>query len=1005
MSLTEFCIRRPVFTIVLSLILVVLGTIGFMRVPLRGYPRLDVPVVMIRTTNDGVSARVIESQITTPIENAVIGIAGLKQMKSVSRMGQSSVILNFNMGVNIDSAVNDVRNRLAKIGKVLPLGTETPVIQKRDPDRLQLAVLSVTDKHLNAMEITDKINRTILPIIEQTQGVANVELFNDREYALKVLLNPSRMAARHVTVNDMTDALTQQNVNVPSGQIKTKDRYYSVLSAGQLHNPQEFKHLVIRSDNGYLLRFGDVSDVRVAAENTDSSMRVNGQSAVGLSIYGAVNDNPITVIQAIHHRINQLNAQLPPSMHVRLVWDGTTFLKAALHEVYRDLAIAIILVVIVIALFLGSIRSAFVPVVTIPICLISACALIYVLGYSLNMFTLLALVLAIGLVVDDAIIMLENIYRHLESGLSAQQAAIVGSHEIVFAIIAMTLTLAAVYAPIGLSQGMTGIIFREFAFTLALTVIVSGFVALTLSPMMCARLLSYPSETKLDRFFNYLMRNYKKVLVRVLRHRWWVVSGLVASIFLGVWLVKSMPSALEPREDMGAFIVRIQAPSNASFDYINRYSKQVESILLKNSNVDKVMMMTNTTSGGFGFVILKPWSARKSSAKQIIQWFTKQTASIAGVNIRASNMSQIGGGGKYGDALRLTVRSNDSYQKIYQAVELLRKAVLKIPGFKAFDSDLQLNDQQYILHINHNLAAALKVNVADISDALRTMLGGAKVTTFEWGDRTYDVLLQVPEKKLNQLQIINQLTVRSAAGKMIPLSTLAHITTEVGPQKLPHDGRQRAATVTIQLSQNTSMGQAIPVIKRLGQSVLPAHYMIKFRGVAKQMLESRSATIFAFVLALIFIYLVLSAQFESFIDPFIILLTVPLSVVGALLTLKLIGIGLSIYTNIGFVTLIGLVAKHGILITEFANKACASGVSTIEAVIEASAKRLRPILMTTVAMVIGAVPLALASGAGAISRQQIGWVVVGGLLLGTAFSLLVVPVAYVMIKRYRNNYP
>lgn len=999
MSFTNFCIRRPVFTTVLSLILVVLGIIGFLRVPLRGYPRINVPVIMIQTTDTGVSASVIESQITTPIENDVIGSPGLSEMKSYSKTGRSRVILRYKMGVNIDAAVNDVRNRLARIDRTLPLGSESPVIQKRDPDDLQLAVLSVTDPHLNPMEITDKINRTILPAIEQVQGVANVDLFNDRTYVLKVLLNPSRMAADKVTVNDMTDVLRQQNVNVPSGQIKTQDRDYSVLSEGQLHAPTEFKNLIIRSDDGYLLRFGDVSKIRVSSDNTETAMRVNGKPAVGLSIYGTSDDNPLNVIVGIQKKVAQLNKTLPPSMHIHLVWNGTTYLKAALHEVYMDLAYAIILVVVVIAIFLGSIRSALIPVVTIPICLISACALIYVLGYSLNIFTLLALVLAIGLVVDDAIVMLENIYRHLETGLTPYEAAVVGSKEIVFAIIAMTLTLAAVYAPIGLTQGTTGIIFREFAFTLALTVIVSGFVALTLSPMMCAKLLVHAKETRLDRFFHRLMAGYQSILRQVIKRRLWVGIFLILLIGVGVWAYQILPSTLEPKEDTGAFLVSVTPPSNASFDYIDRYSKEVEAQLMKLPGVDKVMMMTGTTSGGFAFVILKPWDERKLTSEAVMKRFMQSASNIAGVTVSAFNMSQIGGGGKYGDAVRVVVRTNNSFEQLYKTMNDFRDILLKNSDFKTVTSDLVLNDQQYVLHVNRNLAASLKVNVADISDALRTMLGGAKVTAFEWGDRTYDVILQVPDKALRQLNIVDQLYVRSETGKMIPLSSLAHVSTQVGPHELPHEGRQRAATLTIQLNKDIDMGDALKTIRRLSKASLPAGDTIRFKGVAKQMIDSHSAMLWAFSLAMIFIYLVLSAQFESFRDPFIILLTVPLSIVGALVTLVLAGQSLSIYTNIGFVTLIGLIAKHGILITEFANQRLKEGVEKIDAVVEAATQRLRPIMMTTAAMVVGAIPLAFAAGAGAISRQEIGWVIVGGLLLGTVFSLFVVPVAYVMIKR------
>lgn len=994
MSFTEFCIKRPVFTTVLSLIIIVLGVIGFMRVPVRGYPDVNPPVVTIQTTYTGASASIIESQITTPIENDVIGTTGLKEMHSISQSGMSKVILHFNMNVNIDAAINDVRDRLSKITQQLPTGTDAPIIQKRDPDSLEMMVLSATDPNMSSMELTDYINRNIVPVLEQQLGVSNIDLFNDRDFSMQILLNPSKMAAHQVTVNDMTKVLEQQNVNVPTGQIKTADRYYSVLSQGQLGSQKAFNNLIIRDDNGYLLRFGDVAHVKVAAEDTDSAMRVNGKPAIGISIYALPSANPIQVADQLKHKLKKINQSLPEGLKLHVVWDNTVFLKASLTEVYEDLGFAILLVVIIVSLFLGSLRSAMVPIITIPICLIAACALIYVMGYSLNIFTLLALVLAIGLVVDDAIVMLENIYRHLENGMPAEKAAIVGSREIVFAIIAMTLTLAAVYAPIGFTSGTTGIIFRQFAFTLALTVLVSGFVALTLSPMMCARLLTHAKQTWVDRLFYRLMQSYKKLLTYMLNNRIWVLVFLLVIIVLGYFCFRSLPATLEPKEDTGAFMVKITPPANASFAYLNRYAKQVEADLQKMPGVKNVMMMVNTQQNGFAFVILKPWSDRKLSSEEIMKRFMKKASDIAGVTVSAFNMSQIGGGGKYGDAVRMVISTNYDYISLYNTVQKFISDLSQNPNVETVSSDLALNDQQYVLRINRSLAAALGVNIADVSDTLRTMLGGAKVTSFEWDNRNYDVVLQIPQDKLSQLEIINQLYVRSDKGKMIPLASLAKIETEVGPEQLPHEGRMRAATITIQLAKNFSMGQGMRVVEHDAKTLLPQGYHYGFKGVAKSMLESHHTMVWAFGLAIVFIYLVLSAQFESFKDPFIILLTVPFCIIGALFTLKMTGNDLSIYTNIGFVTLIGLIAKHGILITEFANHEIKQGKPLHEAIIEAASLRLRPILMTTAAMVIGAIPLAFAAGAGAISRQQIGWVIVGGLIFGTFFSLIVVPVAY-----------
>lgn len=994
MSFTEFCIKRPVFTTVLSLILIVIGILGFLRVPVRGFPRINSPVISITTNYSGASARIIESQITMPIENDVIGTSGLKYMHSYSRAGSSHVVLYFNLHENIDTALNDVRDRLSKISQQLPEGTDPPIVQKSDPNSVQLMVVSVTNPNMTPMELTDYINRNMLPSLEEQLGVSNIELYNARDFSMKILLNPSKMAAHQVTVNDMTDVLQQQNINVPTGEIKTTDRDYSVLNQGQLSNRSAFKNLIIRDDHGYLLKFGDVAKVRVAAEDTESAMRVDGKPSVGIAIYALSTANPIAVAAQLKKKLDEIDARLPEGMALKVVWDDTNYLKAALNEVYQDLAIAIVLVIVIVALFLGSLRSAVIPIVTIPICLISACALIYVMGYSLNVFTLLALVLAIGLVVDDAIVVLENIYRHLESGLSATKAAIVGSKQIVFAVIAMTITLAAVYAPIGFSTGVTGVIFRQFAFTLALTVLVSGFVALTLSPMMCARMLRYTQETYLDRLFKQFMDAYKRFLIKVLDHRRWVLVGLGVVIVLGYFCYQSLPNTLEPKEDTGAFMVSIHPPANASFDYVNRYSAEVGADLKKLPDVKNVMMMVSQEWGGFAFVTLKPWDQRHLSSEEIMTQFIKKASLIAGVTINAFNMSYIGGGGRYGDAVRMVITSDSSLNDLYNTVEKFKAAISKNPSFKNTTTDLTMDDQQYVLHVNRSLAAALGVNIADVSDALRTMLGGAKVTSFEWHNRSYDVMLQIPDDELSQLQIINQLYVRSKKGNMIPLASLAHVSTEVGPQQVPHDGRERAVTITAQLDKNYSMGQAVAYLQQQAQTLLPDDYSYHFSGAAKSLIDSHSTMLWAFILAIVFIYLVLSAQFESFRDPLIILLTVPFCIIGALFTLKLTGHDLSIYTNIGFVTLIGLISKHGILITEFARQKMKEGLGVYEAIVESAVLRLRPIVMTTAAMVVGAIPLVFAEGASAISRQQIGWVIAGGLLLGTFFSLVVIPVAF-----------
>lgn len=988
----------------------VVGIIGFLRIPIQGYPNINPPVVTVTTTEAGVSPSIIESQITSPIENDLVGMSGLEFMSSYSQQGKSRISLHYRLGVDINAAVNDIRDRLAKISKQLPNNADQPIIEKRDPDSLQTMVLALTNPKMSTMALTDYANRYLIPQIEQLLGVATVEMYNQRDYAMKILLNPIKMAANSVTVNDLTSILQQQNVNVPSGRIKSPERDYSVLTQEQLSSAVAFRHLIIRQENGYFLRFGDVARVRVGPENTDSAMRVNGKPAIGIGVYAEATANPIQVANEIQHTLTKLQRSLPQGMKIQVVWNETNFLQASLHTVYHDLLFAIVLVSLIVFLFLGSFRSAIIPIVTIQICLIGVCGLIYFLNYSINIFTLLAFVLAIGLVVDDAIVMLENIYRHVESGLSSFKAAIKGSTEIAFAILAMTLTLAAVYSPIGFATGMTGIIFREFAFTLALAVILSGFVALTLSPMMCARLLKLPkphnksvSDTiRLDYFFARLTNGYRQLLFRILNFRWLIVLILIVIAVSGYWCFRSIPTELSPKEDMGAFITTINPPPNASFAYINRYAQQVEKLLRSLPSVKKVLMIADPDRGGFAYVILKPWSQRKDSAQQLIHTVIKKSRNIPGVSIDAFNVSQIGGGGRYGDSVRMVISSDQTYQQLHNTVQHFLMAIHSYPGIANSKQDLQMDNQQYVIYIRRSLAAALGVNVADVTNTLRTMLGGVRVTSFNWESRDYDVVLQVPEKELQSLQIINQMYVRSQDNKMIPLSSLARISTMVGPQELPHENRLRSDTITMQVTPGYTLGQVVNYLQHAAKHVLAEDYQYRFKGEAKRMLESTQTMIGTFSLALLFIYLVLSAQFESFIDPLIILFSVPLSIVGALFTLKLTGNSLSIYTNIGFVTLVGLIAKHGILITEFANQQRQQGKALQDSLVDAAALRLRPILMTTAAMVIGAIPLACAHGAGALGRHHIGWVIVGGLLVGTFFSLIVVPITYSYLGRFRK---
>ena len=1010
MKLSEFCIQRPVLTIVLSLVLVVIGIVGYLRLPIRDMPNVNYPVVSIRTEYSGASAALIESQITTPIEQSLATINGLYEISSDSQQDISQIRVRFNLGVDIDQAAIDIQNNIAPIIKNFPEGVETPIIQKADFEASEALILSIHDNKMSSMELADYVNRYVIPQFEELPGVANVDLMGDKDYAMRIWLDPWMMAKRQVTVGDVINSLRFNIQNQPGGQIQTGSRYYSILTQSQLSNAKQFNDLIIRNDHGYLVKISDVGKAQIGPKDYDSAFRVDGKSAVGISLIAQSDANPITVAKIAEQAVKDISKTLPTGMKIKVVYNNADYVHAAMKSVIDTVLEAIILVVIVTFLFLGSWRSSFIPIVTIPVCLIAVFGFLYFINYSINFMSMLAVVLAIGLVVDDAIVMLENIYRHIEEDMLPMQAALMGSQEIGFSIIAMTLTLAAVYTPIGFAQGFTGIIFRQFGFTLAMAVIISGFVALTLSPMMCARLLSNRQAINsytnwLDQYFHKLIDSYQKLLKFVIHWRFAVLLLLILLGCAGYFLYENLPKELAPQEDYGFFMTGIQGPVNASFKYTNYYAKQIEGIL---STIPEEIRYVIWVGGvdsttAFSYVILKPWSERQRSAKQIMADVQNKLNKIPGVEAGAMAPAALGGNEKNSGMISFSVMTTGDYEQLNQVVKQIEANIKQYPGLENVDSSLKINDQQFDVSIKHNIAAELGVNVKDIDDAIATLLGGNNSMTFSYDNYNYDVIVQLNRRFRGDFDLLNQLYVRNTSGNMIPLSNLITIKSITGSEDLPHYNRMRSADLNMELTSGYTIDQAVTYLQTMLEKNLPSNAKYAFRGEAKHLLESRNTMDIIFVLALLFIYLIMAAQFESFIDPLIILFGVPLAIVGGLFTLKLSGCSLNIFSKIGLVTLIGLIAKHGILITNFANQLREQGMELNEALIKAATLRVRPILMTTAAMVIGALPLALSTGAGAHGRQAIGWVIVGGLIFGTFFSLFVVPVGYSYLGKFRRT--
>jgi multidrug efflux pump len=1006
-NLPQLCIRRPVFTISMCLILVIVGIIGFLRLSVREYPNITKPVVSVRTYFTGASAALMENQITTPIENAIATVSGVDAIRSTSMDGASRITVEFADGYDLNVGMNDLRDKIFAILRKLPQGVDAPVLSKSDSDSNPTVIIALTDPNENVLQLSDYVNRYVLPAIQQTDGVSDVRMFGSLKYAMRVELDPDKMAAQNVTVDDLINILNVQNVNVPAGSLMGQDRDYPVVANAQLRDPQAFSHLIVRNTNGVLTRFSDVANITVGAEDPNLAFRVHGVPGVALGIIPDSTANIVTVSDNIKQLIVKLRTTLPPQMKIFTVYDRSDFVKESINEVYKAIFLAVILVVIIVFLFLGSIRSTFIPIVTIPLCLISIFAVLYFFNYSINTITLLALVLAIGLVVDDAIVMLENIHRHIEEGMPPFDAALLGSKEIIFAIIAMTITLAAVYLPITFTNGLTGTLFSQFAVTLAGTVLLSGFIALTLSPMMSARLLKPMNSTKgyskwLDTQLHRLMLGYKATLEQVLNHRTLILVSLLVIGVLGWRLFATISTELMPTEDRAAIIASIDAPTNSSFAYTNNYAQQIEKIYSTIPEIKNYFMSiggNQGASGGYSMVTLTPWATRHRSQQQIMQELSQKVKNITGVDVYLGNPSALTRGFSSNNAIDIRISSSADYQTLYALSHSIVKDLQDYPGMINLDTNLEMDNQEFNVAINRVLAADLQVNVQDINNAIATFLGGQVVGYYEFDSQDYDVWLQLKRDDLTDLSGINKIYVRSNAQKMIPLASLVTITPIVGPVSLPHYNRLRADEITGDLAPGYSLGDVLNYLQEFLPNHLPSNASFVFTGSSLDFLQAHNRMNMIFLLAIIFIYLVLAAQFESFSDPFIVLFSVPLSIVGALLVLRLTNGSLNIFSQIGLVTLVGLIAKHGILITEFANQLQAKGMAVREAVVEAAARRLRPILMTTGAMVLGALPLALATGPGAASRQQIGWVIVGGMLIGTFFSLFVVPSAYITFAR------
>ncbi|RVU46462.1 efflux RND transporter permease subunit [Rubrivivax rivuli] len=1005
MKLSETSIRRPVLACVMSLLLVLVGLVSFQELTVREYPRIDEPLVNVSTRLQGASSEVIESQVTKPLEDSIAGIDGVDIMTSISRTESSQITVRFRLSKDPDTAAAEVRDRVARVRGRLPEAADEPVISKVEADASPTIWLAYTSETMGPLELTDLINRVVKPRLQTVPGVADVQMGGDRRYAMRVWLDPDKLAAYKLTVQDVEDALRRQNLEVPAGRIESRQREFSVTARTDLNTVAEFNQVALRTVGGYTVRLRDVARVEEAAASERSRVRLNGVPSVSTGVIRNATANPLEVAAGVKALMPQIQRDLPPSVTVVQANDNSVFIDRSIKAVYTTVIEAVVLVALVVFVFLRTLRASVIPLVTIPVSLIGAFSLIALAGFTINTLTLLALVLAIGLVVDDAIVVLENIYRHIEEGMAPFQAAIKGIREISFAVIAMTLTLAAVFAPLAFTPGRTGRLVGEFALTLAGAVLVSGFVALTLTPMMCSKLLRHvPEPGRFDRFMERLLTGlsagYARALGWTLQRRWLIVGLMLASAGTSWWLFSITKSELAPYEDRGVIAMPIRAPDGATLEYTARYLDAIESIGSQYPEFDRRFLFVGggQVSTAFGVMRTVDWEQRTRSTRELQRDMLPKLGALPGISAFPVTPASLGQGFRE-RGLNVVLVSGDSYANMARVAQQFIAEMQKNPGIVQPDSDLQLNKPEVFMDVDRARAADLGIGVDTVARTVETMLGGRVVTRYKRDADQYDVLVQTAASGRTTPEDIEKIFVRGRNDTMVPLSSLVKVREAVSPRELNHFNQRRSVSLTADLAPGYTQGEALKFMDETAARLLPQGYATELNGVSREFKASSGALGLVFVLALLFIFLVLAAQFESFIDPFVILLAVPLSMVGAFAAMQLTGGTLNVFSQIGLITLIGLITKHGILIVEFSNQLRQQGRSVMEAVTEASALRLRPILMTTGAMVLGALPLALASGAGAESRQQIGWVIVGGMSVGTLLTIFVVPTVYTLFAR------